>query len=53
MTFNKWFPDRVPEPTQSPQDVAKARLLRVFWLASSLMLVTGYVLVALVLTGRL
>lgn len=55
MTFNKWLPDRAPEPQdqRTPQEVAKARMLRFFWLASSLMLVTGYVLMALALTGRL
>lgn len=54
MTFNKWFPNRPAEPERrTPHEVAKARMLRFFWLASTLMLVTGYVLIALVLTGRL
>ncbi len=53
MTFNKWFPDRVDAPdARAPDEVARARMLRFFWLASSMMLVTGYVLIALVLTGR-
>jgi hypothetical protein len=55
MSFNKHFPD-APEAS-APDDAVirlrRARVLRLAWLASTLMLVTGYVLVALVLTGRL
>jgi len=44
MSFNKWFPDRPPEPRRMTPNERRAFFLRSAWWISTLMLVTGYLL---------
>ena len=51
MTYNKWFPDRPDAPRRQSLHERRALSVRLAWYVSTLMLVSGYVLM-FVLWGR-